>query len=111
MADPNQRILWWQERIKQENKALVKTLREKRKVAAEAVLGSDPEKAVARRELAHRLKDTKAALAEERAARFRAENELRELEAVSKKAEEHLKDPVVVAKEKNSGFVMAATLK
>ena len=98
-VDPNQRILWWQERIKQENKALVRSIKEQRRKEASDAKAADPEKYARRKELAHRLKQAETALNEERVARYKAESDVRELEAVAKKADDFLKDPIVLAKD------------
>jgi hypothetical protein len=110
MTDPNNRVLWWEERIKQENKALVKLLKARRKEEARDAVGGDKQRAARRKELASKVKDMEAALAEERTTRFRLESELKELEAVAKKADEHLTDPVVLIKQKNAGGAVAAAL-
>ena len=111
MADPNSRVLWWEERIKQENKAMLKLVRARRKADEAEARSVDPEREARRRELAHRLKDTKHALAEERITRYKLESEVRELEAVAKKADEYMADPIVLAKAKNAGGAVAAALK
>jgi hypothetical protein len=110
MTDPNNRVLWWEERIKQENKALVKLLKARRKEEAREAVGGDKERAARRKELASKVKTMEAALAEERVTRYRLESELKELEAVAKKADEHLTDPIVLNKQKNSGGAVAAAL-
>jgi hypothetical protein len=74
---PNQRSKWWDERVRQENKALVQLLKSRRQRKEDVIAEVDPERAARRKELAKRLHKTESELAEERVALYKADSELR----------------------------------
>jgi hypothetical protein len=118
MTTPNQRSLWWDERVRQEEKSLVKLIRACKKHAkAKAERGDggaggldDAERRVRRHDLARRVHETEKQLTQERIARFKADAEVMELSAMVEKIDERLTDPVVLNAKKSSGGAVAGLL-
>ncbi len=111
---PAQRSLWWEERVRQEEKSLIKLVRAcKKHASARVAAGEDDEAAQRRqkhRELARGLRQKEKELASERVATFKATGEVRELAAMVEKLDERLADPSVVNAHRHTGSGTAAAL-
>ncbi len=113
MTTPNQRSMWWEERVHQEEKSLVKLIKackHRARRASGGDAGPDAEQRARRHELARKMHATEKELASERVARFKADAEALELSAMVEKIDERLMDPAVVNAKKSSGAAVAASL-
>ena len=115
-VSPNQRVMWWEERVRQEEKSLLKLVKAVKRHAsnrraADADGGiADAERRARRHELAKRVHATEKAVAAERIARFRADGEALELSAMVEKLDERMVDPVVLNARRAAGTDVSAAL-